>query len=73
MSWTREVTIWCDRCSHWEQSTATVAEARRELRRKGWRAVALDRQGDRKALGDLCPNCLDEPGHCGTINEGGQE
>lgn len=55
MSYSKQVTIFCDRCSWWEQfSSTTVAKMRRELRQRGWRAVALD--GGK--LGDVCPNCV---------------
>lgn len=49
MSYTRQVTIWCDNCGNWEQATASVASLRKELRRKGWKC---------KADLDLCPSCV---------------
>ena len=49
MSWTRQVTIWCDSCAHWEQlGGSVIANARRTLRAKGW----VHRGGR-----DLCPGC----------------
>ena len=45
MSFSKQVTIFCDRCGQWEQfNRTTVAEMRRELRQRGWRAVALNRE-----------------------------
>jgi len=39
MSLSHQVTIWCDSCFHWEQATATAAQLRQELRKKGWTKV----------------------------------
>ena len=38
MSWTKEITIWCDKdgCEEWEQHPNTVEETRRILSRDGW-------------------------------------
>lgn len=55
MSASREVTIWCDRCSNWEYGPMgphrSADKARRDLRRQGW-----VRRGNR----DLCPRCVEE-------------
>lgn len=49
MSFTKETTIWCDKCAHWEQKSKTTTKiARRLLKRQGWKFV------DGK---DYCPNC----------------
>ena len=38
MSFTREITIFCDKCGDWERvTTAKVSTARREVKIKGWR------------------------------------
>lgn len=53
MSWTREVTIWCDVCGNWEQVSGTVQQARRELKKRGWKRWWKRPDKD----GDVCPNC----------------
>lgn len=59
MSFSKQVTIFCDRCGQWEQfSHTTVAEMRRELRQRGWRAVALNPDAAKHPLGDVCPECV---------------
>lgn len=59
MSFSKEVTIWCDSCSRWEmfnyaETGGTVPEARRLARRMGWRTA------DRAGRKDLCPACVME-------------
>lgn len=56
MSYTREVTIWCDKCGNWEQEPGTTATR--------LRAKLIDKKGWKRAVGqDLCPDCDDaEPG-----------
>lgn len=50
MSYSREVTIWCDKCQHWEQASGITAAAfRKELRAKGW----VSARGGQ----DYCPSC----------------
>lgn len=50
MSITREVTVWCDECSHWEQkSGGTATSFRKDLRKSGWFCT----KGK-----DLCPKCF---------------
>ena len=53
---TRPVDIMCDGCQEWARVTAasgSVAIARRELRRRGWR-TSIDGSGARL---DACPVC----------------
>lgn len=60
MTFTRQVTIFCDRCGQWDQASMTVATLRRELRQRGWRAIQLcrlDPNADSSRLGDVCPEC----------------
>lgn len=61
MSFTKEVTIWCDSCSNWQQESGlTVADLRRKLRHSGWK-----NDGAR----DVCPKCQSktESGPFGTL------
>lgn len=48
MSWSRQITIWCDFCSEWEQYSSDVVTARREARAIGWK---------HKDGKDICPRC----------------
>ena len=49
MSWSRQVTIWCDICGEWDQiPTNSVKRARKEVKRKGWKF----RKGK-----DVCSGC----------------
>jgi len=53
MSVTKQITIWCDECSHWEQRSGTVAaKVRAELKKQGW----VYHKGK-----DLCSECA-KPG-----------
>lgn len=53
MSWTKEITIWCDVCSQWEQgSSVKVTALRKELKRQGWASYKEDGQ-----IKDCCPAC----------------
>ena len=36
MSVTRQVTVWCDRCSDWVQDSVSVRQLRRKLKTRGW-------------------------------------
>lgn len=55
MSLTREVTVWCDDCSAWEQSTDSAKSLRKKLRAKGWATVRVAGEGVR----DYCPRCAE--------------
>lgn len=49
MTWTRQVTLWCDSCGDWHQSSdLNVEETRIEAARLGW---------SRSGLRDVCPHC----------------
>lgn len=49
MSWTKQITIWCENCSEWDQlATTSVKLARKELKGKGWSS---------KGNKDYCPQC----------------
>lgn len=52
MSYTKEVTVFCDDCGNWERLTETAVEARKTLRNKGWATVRLED----KTM-DYCPDC----------------
>jgi hypothetical protein len=50
MSYTKQITIFCDQCGNWEQVGATSAtQARRMLKRRSW----LHRSNGQ----DVCPQC----------------
>lgn len=47
---TREYTVWCSTCSHWDQvSESRQAAAVSTWRREGWRF---------RKSGPLCPTCV---------------
>lgn len=48
MSFTREITLWCDVCGDWTQTSGTVARIRKAFKRDGW---------SRRGKEDLCPRC----------------
>lgn len=52
MSVTRQVTVWCDICSAWEQATGSVRRLRAELKEGGW----TYHRGK-----DFCPECSKKP------------
>ena len=58
MTWSREITIWCDRCQQWvTRSGNTVAGARKEIRALGW----VVRRAHDGQMVDLCPECKRKP------------
>lgn len=47
---TREATVWCSRCNHWQQEgIASLQQFQKDMRTQGWVV--------RKGLW-VCPNCL---------------
>jgi hypothetical protein len=51
MSYTKDITVWCDYCPEWIQPNTmddTIAKARKSIKREGW--VFLDGK-------DVCPVC----------------
>jgi hypothetical protein len=55
MSLSREVTVWCDNCTHWEQASAPAAKLRRKLKAEGWR---------QEKTKDFCPTCAAARDEC---------
>ena len=52
MTFSKQVTIWCDSCGDWDQlSTGSVIYARKQLKKTGWKCKS---QSDKR---DLCPRC----------------
>lgn len=48
MSYTRQVTVWCDDCGNWDLADKPLRELRAELKRKGW---------VHRGRSDFCPSC----------------
>ena len=57
MSWSKEVTCWCDgeveglKCNYWKTEPAPKTVAKKVLRSRGWTFGKA---------GDLCPKCSKE-------------
>lgn len=54
MSITKQVTVWCDGCQQWDQSTMTAAAARKDLKKRGW---------SQRGTNDYCPHCTEKMKH----------
>jgi len=52
VSVTRQVTIWCDGCSKWEQDSKTASSLRKDLKKRGWTQVFHS-----GLTLDYCPEC----------------
>ena len=52
MSFTKQVTLWCDGCNEWMQVPGNLADARGEGKRLGWTSF---REDDRTK--DFCRLC----------------
>ena len=48
-----QVTIWCDKCSNWDQISDTAAGARKQLKQQGWKTNVKTDDGRK----DYCPKC----------------
>lgn len=61
MSSSRQVTIWCDGCSEWEQASVSATRLRKELRKQGWTTREVDflvpGVSEVRRKRDYCPAC----------------
>ena len=48
MSISKQTTVWCDDCRDWKQQSATAAQLRKRLKKKGW---------TQEGTQDFCPAC----------------
>lgn len=54
MSWSTQITVFCDICSDWDQySWKSIRVARRDLKKKGWRTLRVEGR-----TVDKCPKCM---------------
>ena len=54
MSFSKQITIWCDTCTNWDQfSHISVKEARKILKERGWKTKKTE-----NGIKDYCPECV---------------
>jgi hypothetical protein len=62
MTYTKQVTLWCDFCGEWKQmSTGSVTEARKDAKKAGW--TSRKSAEHFRVRQDVCPKCVQEEKH----------